>query len=158
MIITYRVTTLSPNFSSSLSTTLKSFFFSYCKSVKLILVALINYNFLHSPHLTPSCTLPLALLNHFPVFQSSGLASGVSAGISSGNMESNSMFSLFNVTVYLTTKGIRYCLPHNCTYVKLSFLASHHSWLTFMQGGHLLSKKKTATLFLLTLLFLPLSF
>jgi nardilysin len=38
--------------------------------------------------------------------KASGLATGVSAGMQSGNMESNSMFSLFAITVYLTTKGL----------------------------------------------------
>lgn len=35
-----------------------------------------------------------------------GYSSGVSAGVSGGNMDNNSMFSLFNVTVILTPKGL----------------------------------------------------
>lgn len=35
-----------------------------------------------------------------------GYASGITAGISSGNMDSNSMFSMFNVAVSLTPRGL----------------------------------------------------
>ena len=106
---------------------LYSLFFSLIHSLYLLLL------FLHLPLLSLILSYPLLsslILSYSLLFsttspsysplsslfsQSAGLATGVSAGVSSSNMESNSMFSLFNVTVYLTTKGTTHSLSRERT-------------------------------------------
>ena len=84
-------------------------FYFFIYHFSLLSSLILSYSLLFSTT-SPSYS-PLSSL----FSQSAGLATGVSAGVSSSNMESNSMFSLFNVTVYLTTKGTTHSLSRERT-------------------------------------------